>query len=140
MALTTEVVSLFEGHTVLLLIALIALFVVAYRVLKAVINTAIVAVLSGVYLVALNIVGVGPPVNFDNVMLFMVLGTAFFVLYSALELLIATSTSLIDALGTLSHWLAAPFRMLGGDGDDTARTRDTGSSEKEIVLEEVRDE
>lgn len=129
MALEEILVTVLETNNVILFLALIVLFVVAYRVLQAVINTAIVAVLSGLFLVALSYIGVGPGLTFNNVMLFAVLGTGFFILYSALATLLRTSSSLVGALKTIGGWI---FPSGGEESED--------SKEKRIVLQKVDDD
>ncbi|MDY6766056.1 MAG: hypothetical protein SVW77_01705 [Candidatus Nanohaloarchaea archaeon] len=123
-------ISQVQGNNVVLFLLLVALFVVAYRVLRAVINTAIVAVLSGGFVVALDYIGIGPRVTLNRFMLFMVLGTALFIAYSALFTLLRTTSSLVGACRRIWRWITAPFGS--DDGDE--------SKEKEIVLDELQDE
>lgn len=130
MALEGLVQSALEMNNLVLFVVLILLFVVAYRVLQAVINTALIAVLSGVFLVVMDMAGLGPTANFNNIMLFAVLGTGFFVLYSALATVIRASSSVAGALSTIGGWLVSPFR--GGDGKE--------QSEKDIILEEMKED
>lgn len=118
-----------QGNNVLLFILLVVLFVVAYKVLKAVINTAIVAVLSGAFLVVLDFVGVGPAVTVNTFMLFMVLGTALFIVYSAIATLIRTTSGVYGFFKKLFGWLSRPEKK-GGKQE---------AKEKEIVLEELKD-
>lgn len=132
MALQELIIAQLQESNILLFIVLIALFVVAYKVLRAVINTAMIAVLSGVFLVALDFVGLGPRVTVNRFMFFMVLGTGLFILYSALATVIRTSSSLAGALKTIGGWLAKPFRHPDENG--------SADKEKEIVLEELKDD
>ncbi|MDY6761880.1 MAG: hypothetical protein SVY41_02430 [Candidatus Nanohaloarchaea archaeon] len=121
------VISQVQGNNAVLFLLLIVMFVVAYRVLRAVINTAIVAVLSGAFVVGLDYLGIGPQVTLNRFMLFMVLGTALFIIYSAFFTILRTTSSLLGALQKVGHLLAAPFRS-----DDSE-----SSKEKEIVLDEL---
>lgn len=128
MALQELIVSQIQGSNIVLFLVLVVLFVVAYKVLRAVINTAIVAVLSGVFLVALDLTGLGPAVTVNRFLFFMVLGTALFILYSSIATAVHTSSTLLGALKRLGGWLHLPGRKKRED------------KEKEIVLEELRDD
>ncbi|MDY6773764.1 MAG: hypothetical protein SVS85_01065 [Candidatus Nanohaloarchaea archaeon] len=127
MALQEAVVSLVQGNNLLLFILLIALFIVAYRVLKIVINTAIVAVLSGAFLVLLDFVGLGPEATINRFMMFMVLGTGLFILFSAVQTLVRTTSGVIGAIKKMFSWLS---------GSSNGKEQ----KEKEIVLEELKDD
>lgn len=129
MALTEMIIAQLQGSNVLLFLALVVLFIVAYKVLQAVINTAIVAVLSGVFLIVLDVVGLGPAVTVNRFMFFMVLGTALFILYSTVATAITTSATMVGALRRVAGWARTPFDRGGGD-----------NKEKEIVLEELQDD
>ncbi|MFB6265902.1 MAG: hypothetical protein ABEI07_02345 [Candidatus Nanohaloarchaea archaeon] len=128
MALQEALISLVQGNNLFLFLLLVALFVVAYRVLKAVVNTAIVAVLSGAFMVLLDFVGLGPEATINRFMLFMVLGSGLFILFSGIQTLVRTTSSVFGALKKLGGWLSG-----SGNGD-------TREKEKEIVLEELRDD
>ncbi|MDY6769741.1 MAG: hypothetical protein SVU88_02090 [Candidatus Nanohaloarchaea archaeon] len=130
MALQEVLIAQVQGNNVLLFILLAALFVVAYKVLRAVINTAIVAALSGGFLVALDYIGIGPAVTVNRFMLFMVLGTGLFILYSTLATVLRTTSSLVGALRKLWGVMSGPFQ----------REKQAAEKEKEIVLEELKDE
>lgn len=145
MSLHEALIPLLEGNNLLLFLLLIGLFVVAYRVLQAVINTAIVAVLSGVFLVALDFVGIGPGVTVNRFILFMVLGTALFIVFSTMATVAKTSTTAYGVLKRLLGIIAAPFRwaaallkrlrgLIGGGNSGGQR------KERSIVLEEVDDD
>jgi hypothetical protein len=121
------VVSQMQGNNILLFLALIVLFVIAYRVLRAVIHTAIVAVLSGGFLVGMDYIGLGPAVTLDRFMLFMVLGTALFIGYSMFFTVLRTTSSLVGVGKKLGGLLTMPF----GSEDETPK-------EKEIVLDELQ--
>ncbi len=129
MALEDVIISQVQGSNIVLFIILVVLFVVAYKVLRAVINTGIVAVLSGVFLVVLDLVGLGPAVTVNRFLFFMVLGTGLFILYSTIATVIRTSTTLMGALRRMGGWLHR-----GGDGDDD------GGKEREIVLDELKED
>lgn len=130
MALIETVIAEVQGSSVLLFLTLVALFIVAYRVLQAVINTAIVTVLSGVFFVVLDFIGLGPAITVNRIMFFMVLGTALFILYSSIATVITTSSTLLGALQRIWGWARTPFDRGGDDGE----------KEKEIVLEELQDD
>lgn len=130
MAVQEVLASLAQGNNLLLFVLLILLFVLAYRVLKAVINTAIVAVLSGLFYVALGYLGVGPAITVNGVMMFMVLGTALFILYSAAATLFRTTSGIVGALKGAAGWVAGLFRS----------EQEKIGKEKEIILEELDDD
>lgn len=129
MALTEMIIAQLQGSNILLFLALVVLFIVAYKVLQAVINTAIVAVLSGVFLIVLDVVGLGPAVTVNRFMFFMVLGTALFILYSTVATAIMTSATMVGVLRRIAGWARKPFDRGGED-----------NKEKEIVLEELHDD
>ncbi len=130
MVLQETLVSLAQGNNILLFLLLILLFVIAYRVLRAVVNTAIVAVLSGAFYVVLGYLGIGPPVTVNRVMLFLVLGTGLFLLYSAIATLLRTTSSVAGVFKKLFGWISGLFKPEQKRMD----------KEKEIVLEELNDD
>lgn len=130
MAIHELLVSQVQGNNLLLFLLLILLFVVAYKVLRAVINTAIVAVLSGGFLVALDYVGLGPTVTVNRFMVFMVLGTGLFIVYSTVATLVRTTSGLVGLFRKLFGWVSVPFK----------KEEEKAKKEKEIVLEELKDE
>lgn len=153
-----------QQNNVLLFVILILLFVVGYKLLQTVVRLGLIAILSGVYLVVLNMFGIGPDVTVQRFILFMVLGTGLFIFYSTL----ATAVSLFDRIyGILSrmirwafrpkrrrrkrkrHWLAGIRKQvskLGGSigKDEPDRidldTDKSDSKEKAIVLDELEDD
>ncbi|MDY6769304.1 MAG: hypothetical protein SVW02_04320 [Candidatus Nanohaloarchaea archaeon] len=130
MALHEFLMAQVQGNNILLFLILIVLFVLAYKVLRAVINTAIVAALSGGFLVALDYVGIGPTVTVNRFMMFMVLGTGLFILYSAIATVIRTTSGLVGALRKIFGWMVGPLK----------REEEKVEKEKEIVLQELKDE
>lgn len=137
MPLLDTILAQVQGSNILLLLMLVVLFILAYRVLRAVINAAIVAVLSGLFLVALNYIGLGPEVTVNSFMFFMVLGTGLFLLYSGIATVLSTSSSVYSASRQLWTWLRKPFRSRGRKEKEE---KEEGDKEKEIVLEELKDE
>lgn len=120
-----------QGNNILLFILLVVLFIVAYRVLRAVVNTAIVAILSGSFLVVLDYLGIGPAVTVNRFMLFMVMGTALFIVYSAAATVIRTTSGVLGLTRRMAGWVTVPVRK---------RKKKKPAKEKEIVLEELKDE
>ncbi|MCJ7479265.1 MAG: hypothetical protein MUP63_03765 [Candidatus Nanohaloarchaeota archaeon QJJ-7] len=129
MAIEEALISLVQGNNLLMFILLIALFLVAYRVLKAVINTAIVAVLSGAFLVVLDFLRIGPEATLSRFMMFMVMGSALFILFSAFKTLVRTTNSVLEAFKKIFSKIFKPLRH--GEKEE---------KEKEIILEELKDE
>lgn len=128
---------------ILLFIVLILLFVVGYKILQAVIQLGVIAILSGVFLVALRFVGIGPAVTVDNIILFMVLGTGLFILYTTLFTAMKATDTLFGMLTHIGRQLLSPI------GDAIRNHRSTTSSktgkqvkekEKSIILDEVDEE
>lgn len=129
MAIETAL-SVLEGNHIILLLALVVLFVIAYRILQAVIHTAMVAVLSGFLLIGLEFLGLGPDVTVTNFIFFMVLGTALFLFYSGVAIVISASESVFDFFSIIYSGLSGLFDRDGG----------TERKEKEIILEELKDD
>lgn len=149
-----ELLTNMEGSNLLLFIVLILLFIVGYKILQAVISLGMVAVLSGVFFVSLSILGLGPEVTVDRFILFMVLGTGLFIVYSSLATAMKTTGSVVGLLTKIGNLLIRPLKAavakerkkrrkkklqskhhhIGGKDDDS------DSKEKEIVLGELEDE
>lgn len=60
------------------------MFIVAYKVLKLIIQTGLVAVLSGVFYAVLSYTGYAPPLSIQNILFFVVTGAFLYLFYSAL--------------------------------------------------------
>jgi len=145
---TTALSSLFQENNLVLFIILVLLFVVAYKILEAVIHAGIVAVLSGVFLIALDYVGIGPAVSISRFILFMVLGVALYLFYSSIETVLSIATTGFDAVKTtvktsssigativdLLGNIYGRLKDLASSGDQKT---DDNSTEKSIILEEV---
>lgn len=138
-----------QGSNIFLFLVLIMLFVVGYKILQAVIRLGMVSILSGVFLVVMNAVGLGPAVTVDRFLLFMVLGTALFIGYSMLFTAIRTASGVLDLLSTLGHWFLKPFKHhrekslrkeLKALKEKQRESSDASTKEKAIVLDEVDDD
>ncbi len=152
-AILTDLGPVVQGNNVLLFVILILLFVIGYKVLQTVMRLGLIAVMSGVFLVVLNMIGIGPDVTIQRFILFMVLGTGLFIFYSTL----ATAVSILDiGYSVLSRTVKWAFSSgstkrnrgrergwlkrlterakKGGNSDPASNT---GSKEKTIVLDEV---
>lgn len=147
-----------QGNNILLFIILIALFVVGYKVLQTVIRLGLVAILSGVFLVVLDMVGIGPAVTVQRFILFMVLGTALFIFYSTIATAFTVFDWLYAAVKRLVKWAfktgrkkphkKSRLKKLGkkvkdvkdAHGKSNNGSSSSGSKEKEIVLGELDDE
>lgn len=151
-----------QGSNVLLFILLILLFVIGYKLLQTVIRIGLIAVLSGLFLIALNTVGVGPAVTLDRFILFMVLGTGLFILYSGIATLYALIRHTTDFTTDLMTWAFKPVRTeqsmwsrtkqhvnrwrhewkqtRNRRSPDTEESEPEDSKEKAIILGEVDEE
>lgn len=76
--------NLAQPDVIFLFLILIALFIVAYKVLKLIIQTGLVAVLSGVFYAVLSYTGYAPPLSIQNILFFVVTGAFLYLFYSAL--------------------------------------------------------
>lgn len=145
-----EIVSGFlQGNSILVFIALIILFVVAYKVLKLIIQTFIVVVLSGLFYVALNYIGLGVPLSIGNLILFMFLGGLLFVVYSMIALV---ASGAIKIFGGLSKIIKKPLEKRKKKKEEKRikekekkkheeeKKEDDESSQKEVVLKEMMED
>jgi len=145
-----------QENNVLLFIILILLFVIGYKLLQTVVRLGLIAILSGVFLVVLDMVGVGPAVTIQRFILFMVLGTGLFIFYSSLATALTIFDKLSSILSRTVRWAFKPHRRKQNqtiaesirkqvtklnerrNAEDQAETEE--SKEKTIVLDEVEDD
>lgn len=154
--LETVLTELQAGNNILLFVILIILFVVGYKLLQAVIRIGLISVLSGVFLVVMDFIGLGPKVTVERFILFMVLGTGLFILYSS----VATVFTVLDvAYGLVTRTLRWAFhsekkpkknwkkkfadlkeKVEKEEKKEKKKVSKAASKEKEIVLGELTDE
>lgn len=129
-----------QGNNIILFIVLILLFVIGYKLLQAVIRLGLVAILSGVFLVVLDMMGVGPAVTVQRFILFMVLGTGLFILYSSLATVLSITEYVLGFLTGILRWVipSRPRKRLRRSRPK--KKKDSGSKEKAIVLGEMDDD
>lgn len=86
--------SMGQLNTVLLLIALVVLFVIAFKVLEMVMQTVIVSALSGGFYLALSYYLDAVAFSIDSLLFFTVIGGSLYTAYN----LLTTSASLLTTL------------------------------------------
>lgn len=147
--------TLLEANNLILLIILVLLFITGYKLMKAVMDLFLIAIFSGLFLVALGYVGIGPELTVTQFILFMALGVACYMVYTTL----ATAKSAVELLWNIISWLGdlvgdilGALRDMTGSvvdglqsvgGDDSGgstSTTSSGSKEKMAILEEVDDD
>lgn len=138
-----------DGSNIVLLLVLIALFIIAYKILQVVVQTMIVAVLSGVFVGVLSYMGLGPEITMRTIVTFMSLGVGLFILFSVLDM--ATDVLSIvwnvvkRGLNAAGSAIGIGKKFLGSDKSDKRKrdsknTKASGSKEKSIILEEADDD
>jgi len=141
--------TILQQNNLLLLLTLIILFILAYKIMKTVVQTAIISLLSGVFLVVLNMVGMGPELTFSRFMSFMVLGAGLFMLYSTL----ATATniltkiwqgifSILSSIWTMLTKLFGSIANAAGSVRDRNKQGNTskGKETRDVILKEMNDD
>lgn len=89
-----------EPSTLLFLILLITAFLFAFKVLSMIIQTVIVAFLSGIFYIGLVVI-IGIELSIDRILLFSFLGATFYMLYSFL----------ISAYSVTAKIIGIPYRL-----------------------------
>lgn len=131
--LITDIATL---QNLALIAVLIALFVVGYKLMQTLIQTGLIAILSGVFLVALNMIGLGPEVTISRFLTFMVLGIALYMLYSSLQFLHTALSFVWNILKKIFSLIRMPFKGDGSSGSSRTQKR---NKEKEVILKEMDD-
>lgn len=127
MALPEVLNQIMQLNSIFLIIAIIILFVIAYKVLKLIIQTAIVVVLSGLFYAALSYIGLELSMNIPTIMLFMFLGGLLFITYSFIGML---ASGAIKIMGGISKMFKKPMK----------KSRKKKSKEKEVVLKKLKED
>lgn len=136
MVLDMIVSELASLQNLALIAVLIALFLVGYKLMQTLIQTGLIAILSGVFLVALNIVGLGPEITISRFLTFMVLGIALYMLYSSISMLNSVLSFVWGFIKKIFNLLRTPFK---NSGSSTSTSSSRNSKEKEVILKEVDD-
>ncbi len=154
MSVPETIIADVQGNNILLFVVLILLFIIGYKLLQTVLRLGLIAVMSGLFLVALDVIGIGPGVTVDRFILFMVLGTGLFILYSSIAMLFSLLQHTTGFTSDLIQWAFKPVKTekrlvhrLGAAAKQKRdalkhRTRETAggtSKEKAIILGEVDD-
>lgn len=141
-----------DGSNIVLLLVLIALFIIAYKILQVVVQTMIITVLSGVFVAVLSYLGLGPDITIRTIFTFMSLGITLFIGFSLLD----TATNILSIVyKALKEILGGILTIIGkikglifseDDGPtpnnhgSSSSSSESSSKEKSIILEEADDE
>ncbi|MCJ7450612.1 MAG: hypothetical protein MUP58_02625 [Candidatus Nanohaloarchaeota archaeon QJJ-9] len=123
-----------QSNNLVLFIVLILLFVVAYKLLKAIIEVGIISVLSGLFLVALKQAGMGPAVTINRFFTFMVLGAALYMVFSSASLFIRIGKRIFHG-GKAIGKKAKPY--LERDKEEEEDEEGKENKEKVVVLDKA---
>ncbi len=131
MAIPDAISALLQSNNILLFIVLIVVFVIAYQILKAVIEIGLIAVTSGVFFAVISYLGFGPEITVSNFLTFMILGVVLYLTYSSLN---AIST----LLGKFWDGVKSVVSSLSSDNGDSSG--ETSTTEKKVILKEAKDD
>ncbi|MDY6788466.1 MAG: hypothetical protein SVV03_00735 [Candidatus Nanohaloarchaea archaeon] len=115
-----------------LIFLLIALFITGYKLMQTVIETGLIAVLSGAFIIVLDMIGIGPQVTLSRVLTFIALGTGLYILYSSISFISSVVSFVWRTLKKIFLLISKPFR--GGKG------KKKDKDEKEVILSELKDD
>lgn len=138
--------------TAVLLGLLILAFVVAFKIMKMVMQTLLVSVLSGVFYVSLVIL-FNYPFSFNELLMFSFLGSSFYMLYTFLASAYGVATKLIGIPYKILVLGLIPFRRAYSElkefwvsrkdkrkeSSDSENRDYSGNSTKEVVLDKVKE-
>lgn len=158
MMIPEAIQSLPQGATSIILIGLlIAVLVIAYKIMEMVFETVTVAALSGTFYAGLTYLFSGGSFTgfqVDELLLFAVLGAALYMLYSFVISLYRAGTTLVEIPIHLAKALIYPFKKLWGHhrkkrSEKKSRKKEKKKQEneekqeqstKEVVLDNVKDD
>lgn len=151
--------TLLEANNLVLLVILFALFIVGYKLMRAVMDLFLIAIFSGLFLFAMAYVGIGPEFTVTRFILFMAIGVGSYMAYTTLstakkgveilwKILTFLAGLLKDIAGTVRDMVGSLIDRAGGDGASTPSTSggggtddgSSGSKEKMAILQEVDDD
>lgn len=101
-----------EVVTFTLLVALIAVFYIAYKILSMVTQTIIIAILSGIFYVSLTYI-LTLPLTLENVLFFTVAGSVLYVGYTLLATTISLAKHAITIPVKIIELITYPIRKIG---------------------------
>lgn len=144
-----------EVSTLILLVLLIAAFVVAFKVMQMVFQTIVVSVLSAVFYVALTIVFFNSTPTINNTLMFALMGSTLYMVYSFLVSAYSIAAKLVAIPYHILRYAVKPFVWLyskvkeeyklkkvrekiekGDSAQDFSPDKD--KSTKDVVLDKVR--
>lgn len=143
--------SLPQGATSVILIGLlIAVLVIAYKIMEMVFETVTVGALSGAFysgLVYLFSGGSMTGFQIDELLLFVFLGASLYMVYSLILSLYSAGSTLVEIPIQIAKMALYPFKKLWGHHKKKSSQRkqkkekqDQEQSTKEVVLDKVQDD
>lgn len=143
--------SLPQGATSFVLIALlIAVLVVAYKIMEMVFETVTVAAFSGGFYAALTYLFSGGSMTgfqIDELLLFVFLGASLYMLYSLIMSLYSAGSTLIEIPIEIGKIFLYPFKKIWGHHKKRSEKKKQQKiqekdeqSTKEVVLDKVQDD
>lgn len=151
--MAVDITQVLQANNLVLFLGLVLVFVLAYKVMKTVVQSAIIAVFSAVFFYALTYMGIGPEFTLTNVLFFTVLGPALYLGYTLLFQFTSIATSLTTFFTRLVTGVWNLLKKIGGvftteenssnkgstTPQSTGASNKSESSEKEIILDELED-
>lgn len=98
-----------DANTVYIAIGLVAAFVIAFKVMEIVFEVFLISLLSGVFYVGMSQV-FGYPLTINDIALFSLAGTVFYILYSVLASVYSTASSMAEIPGMMAGLLLQRLR------------------------------
>lgn len=143
MAVLDAVSGYANSTSIALFVGLIVVFVIGYKVLQAVMEVFLIAITSGLFYIAMSYVGIAPGLSVVHVLLFMVLGTALYLLYASLGFVAGVISSVVqggwwvvvklgETVRSVISWTADLFNDDSSDNESSKR-------QKKIILDESED-
>ncbi len=136
--------------SLLLILALVLVFVTAFKVMEMIFDTVIVSVLSAGFYLTLRYLQ-GGPISLNDLLLFTFLGASLYMLYSFLATLWNVGTTVLPLPFKFVETLLKPFRYAYGKYQerekrksyvdrDKEKEQNESKSTKEVVLGQEKDE
>lgn len=147
--------SLPKGATSIIMIGLlIAVLVVAYKIMEMVFETVTVAALSGAFYAGLSYLFSGGSftgLQIDELLLFTFLGAALYMLFSFIMKLYKAGSTVVEIPIKMAKIVIYPFKKIWGhhvkkesrkkeQRDQEQKESDKEQSTKEVVLDKVKDD
>jgi hypothetical protein len=128
------------GISILLLIAIIAAFVVAFKIMEMIFDTVVISLMSaGFYLVMRYIQG--GPLSINDLLLFSFMGASLYMLYSTFAAAYKMGTTIIPLPYRIVKKVLSPLkyaitRLKHHQKKDSGQEKKEGKSTKEVILGE----